>query len=213
LYRLPELLDAGPSEVIFVSEGEKDADRLAALGLTATTNPEGSGKWRDEYTATLEGRRAAILPDNDEEGRKHVEKIARALYGRAASVKVVVLPGLPEKGDVSDWLDAGNAVEELPRILDETPQWEPPSSTADTPDRFDDVGTLLSDVVEESMEWLWDGRIPLGKLTARAITALSLRAAYTVTTAYTGHDNSASTVCEHCVHGERRWQVYGEGTY
>jgi putative DNA primase/helicase len=165
LYRLPELLNADPSETVFVPEGEKDADRLAGLGLVTTTNPGGARKWRDEYTAALKGRRVAILQDNDEEGRKHVEKIARALYGRAASVKVVVLPGLPEKGDVSDWLDAGNAVEELLRVVDETPQWEPPSPTADTPNQFDDVGTLLSDVVEESVEWLWEGRIPLGKLT------------------------------------------------
>lgn len=107
----------------------------------------------------------AILPDNDEEGRKHAEKVARSLYGTAASVKVVALPDVPEKGDVSDWLNAGNSVDELLRIVDKTPEWEPPSSPADTPDQPDDVGTLLSDVVEESVEWLWEGRIPLGKLT------------------------------------------------
>jgi len=165
LYRLPELLAADPLETVFVAEGEKDVDRLADMGLVATTNPEGAKKWREEYTATLKGRRVAILPDNDEEGRKHAEKVARALYGEAASLKVAMLPGLPEEADVSDWLDTGNTLEELLRIVDETPQWEPTSSTADTPDQFDDVGTLLSDVVEESVEWLWEGRIPLGKLT------------------------------------------------
>ena len=36
-------------------EGEKDADALTALGLTATCNPMGAGKWRDSYTATLAG--------------------------------------------------------------------------------------------------------------------------------------------------------------
>jgi len=165
LYRLPELLSADPSETVFVPEGEKDVDRLVRLGLVATTNPEGAGKWRDECTATLKGRPVAILPDNDEAGRKHAEKVAGALYGEAASVKVVVLPGLPEKGDVSDWLDTGKSVDDLLRIVDESPQWEPPSSSADTSGQFGDVGTLLSDVVEESVEWLWEGRIPLGKLT------------------------------------------------
>jgi hypothetical protein len=165
LYRLPELLAANRDELVHVPEGEKDVDRLVRLGLVATTNPEGAGKWRDEYTATLKGLHVAILQDNDEEGHKHAEKVARKLYGEAASVKVVVLPGLLEKGDVSDWLDAGNSVDELLRIVDEAPQWEPPSSAADTPDQFDEVGTLLSDVVEESVEWLWEGRIPLGKLT------------------------------------------------
>jgi predicted ATP-dependent serine protease len=40
-----------------------------------------------------------------------------------------------------------------------------PVSTDDTPDQVDEVGTLLSEVDEESVEWLWEGRIPLGKLT------------------------------------------------
>jgi putative DNA primase/helicase len=122
-YRLPELLAANPDALNFLPEGEKDVERLAALGLVATTNPEGAGKWRDEYTAVLKGRHVAILPDHDEEGRKHAEKVARALFGEATSVKVVALPGLPEKGDVSDWLDAGNTVEDLLRIVDETPEW------------------------------------------------------------------------------------------
>jgi putative DNA primase/helicase len=165
LYRLPELLAANRDETVYLPEGEKDVDLLTKLGLVATTNPEGAGKWRDEYTPALKGWHVVILQDNDEEGRKHAEMAARALYGEAASVKVVVLPGLPEKGDVSDWLNAGNSVGDLRRIVDETPQWEPHSSTDDTPDEFDEVGTLLSDVVEESVEWLWEGRIPLGKLT------------------------------------------------
>jgi putative DNA primase/helicase len=164
-YRLPELLAANHDETVHVPEGEKDVNLLAKLGLVATTNPGGVGNWRDEYTDALKGRPVAILQDNDEAGRKHAEKVARSLYGEAASVKVVALPGLPEKGDVSDWLDAGNSVDDLLRIVNETPQWEPPLSSEDTPDEFDEVGTLLSDVVEESVEWLWEGRIPLGKLT------------------------------------------------
>jgi 5S rRNA maturation endonuclease (ribonuclease M5) len=125
LYRLPELLAANHGAVIFLPEGEKDADRLARLGLVATTNPGGARKWRDEYTATLMGRHVAILLDNDEEGRKHAENVARALYSRAASVKVVALPDLREKGDVSDWLDAGNTLEDLLKLVDATPEWEP----------------------------------------------------------------------------------------
>src|SRR5215210_3405001 len=39
LYRLPELLDADPAAPVYIVEGEKDTDRLASLGLVATTNP------------------------------------------------------------------------------------------------------------------------------------------------------------------------------
>jgi hypothetical protein len=91
-YRLPELLAAEPLETVFVAEGEKDANRLADMGLVAITNPEGAGKWREEYTATLRERHVTILQDNDKDGREHAEKVAGALFGEAASVKVVVLP-------------------------------------------------------------------------------------------------------------------------
>ena len=46
-YRLPELVRAAQAgELVWIVEGEKDADRLAALGLVATTNVGGAGKWR-----------------------------------------------------------------------------------------------------------------------------------------------------------------------
>jgi hypothetical protein len=44
-YRLPELLAAAPTTAVFTCEGEKDADNVASLGLVATTNSEGAGKW------------------------------------------------------------------------------------------------------------------------------------------------------------------------
>jgi putative DNA primase/helicase len=58
LYRLPELLaakNADPKRMIFVVEGEKDADALQRGGATATCNPMGAGKWRDEYAEFLRG--------------------------------------------------------------------------------------------------------------------------------------------------------------
>ncbi len=91
LYRLPELLQADPTAPVFIVEGEKAADRLAALGLVVTTNPGGAGKWRPKYGEWLRGRHVVILPDDDEPGRRHGEQVAHALHGVAASVKVVSL--------------------------------------------------------------------------------------------------------------------------
>jgi putative DNA primase/helicase len=117
LYRLPQLLEANKSETVFIVEGEKDADRLASLGLVATTNSggasKGESKWRDEYSEHLRGRHVIILPDNDEAGYAHAEKVAASLQGIAASVRGVQLPDLQEKGDVTDWLNAGGTVEQL----------------------------------------------------------------------------------------------------
>jgi len=110
LYRLPELLKG---EQVFVSEGEKDVDRLVSEGLTATTCPGGAGKWRDEYSEALRGKDCVILPDNDEPGRQHALKVAEALKNIAKSIKIIELSGLPAKGDVSDWFEAGHTKAEL----------------------------------------------------------------------------------------------------
>jgi len=123
LYRLPELL-ANPDAVVYVTEGEKDADRLAREGLTATTNSGGAGKWGKEHAEALQGRDVVILPDNDDPGRKHAQQVARALDGVARSVKIVELPDLPEKGDVSDWLATGHSVEELKAVVEAAPVWQ-----------------------------------------------------------------------------------------
>jgi hypothetical protein len=49
-YRLPELIEALANErPVFVVEGEKDVEALAAISVPATCNPHGTGKWRDEY--------------------------------------------------------------------------------------------------------------------------------------------------------------------
>jgi predicted P-loop ATPase len=119
LFGLPELLAADPAEPVFVCEGEKDVDRLRGLGLVATTNPQGAGKWLKVDRAALKGRHVVVLPDNDDPGRKHAEQIKHDLTGKAASVHVLELPDLPPKGDVSDWLDAGGTVEELRRLATE----------------------------------------------------------------------------------------------
>lgn len=125
LYRLPELLASEPTAPVFVVEGEKDADRLASLSFVATTNPMGANKWHDRYNEPLEGRKVIILADNDDVGRRHVEKVARTLHGVAANIKVIHLDGLPEHGDVSDWLNAGHTPDELQTVVAQTPLWEP----------------------------------------------------------------------------------------
>ncbi len=120
LYRLPEVLK---SDQIFIVEGEKDADNLAKLGIAATTSPMGAGKWKARYSRHLRGKQVAIFPDNDEPGRKHTESIAKGLQGIASSVKIIELPGLQEKSDVSDWLENGGSKERLLQLVDAAVPW------------------------------------------------------------------------------------------
>jgi len=126
LYRLPELLQY-PDATVFVCEGEKDADRLASLRHCATT--VASGKWTDECVQALAGRDVLILEDNDGAGRQKAQATATLLHGIAKSVRVVRLPGLPDHGDVSDWLDSSHSSEQLVNVCFDTSLWEPTTAT------------------------------------------------------------------------------------
>jgi hypothetical protein len=59
MYNLPAVLAARDTRLVFLVEGEKDADRLTSMGYTATCNFDGAAKgeqrpkWRPEYGDTL----------------------------------------------------------------------------------------------------------------------------------------------------------------
>jgi len=108
---------------VFICEGEKCADSVAAAGFVATTNSEGAGKWTPELNEWFKGRTVYILPDNDEPGRDHAQAVAAALNGTARNVRVVELPGLAQGEDVYDWLSRGNLAENLIALGEAAPVW------------------------------------------------------------------------------------------
>lgn len=97
-YRLPDLLAAPADAVIYVTEGERKADKLAGWGLVAT-----SSKDLPADLSVFAGRTVAILPDNDDQGAKIADDLLTALNGIAERAFLVDLPGLPPKGDIIDW--------------------------------------------------------------------------------------------------------------
>ncbi len=167
LYRLPNILATNPDVDVYVTEGEKDADRLTDLGLVATCNPMGAENWKHVDDSPLAGRRVIILPDNDDLGRQHAEDVKARLNGKAASVRVVELPFLPDKGDVSDWLDNGHDTEDLWRLAERESEPQETEREAKTPEpkASDAIAwTKLTGVEPEEIEWLWWHRFPLGKV-------------------------------------------------
>ncbi|WP_207636703.1 AAA family ATPase [Desulfurispora thermophila] len=159
-YKLPELLAAlERGQTVFVVEGEKDADALARLDLMATCNAGGAGKWTQSHSQHFPAKaRVVILPDNDNPGRKHAQLVASQLTTRGCQVKVIELPGLPEKGDVSDWLAAGGTKEQLLELVDNTAEWRLETKASS-------IIVRLADVEPVQVKWLWEPYIPLGKLT------------------------------------------------
>jgi KaiC/GvpD/RAD55 family RecA-like ATPase len=125
-YHLPEIGEAiALGRTVFIAEGEKDVDALWAAGIPATCNPGGAGKWRHEYSEIFKDAHVVVLPDNDEPGAAHGEQVAKALSDTAASVKVLQLPNLPRKGDVSDWLASGGTGSALLAMAEEASAWRP----------------------------------------------------------------------------------------
>ena len=124
LYRLPALI---ASPTIFICEGEKDCDLLAGHGYTATCNYDGAGKWNADYNQHFKCKRVYVLPDNDEPGRKHAANIYRQIKDIATDCRIVELPELPDKGDVSNWFGNGGTVEQLNILLMDAPEGLPES--------------------------------------------------------------------------------------
>jgi AAA domain len=137
LYRWPELLKF-PDATVFICEGEKDADRVASLGHCATTVAH--GKWTDDCVQALVGRDVIILQDNDKGGRTKALEAAQALHGTATSIRIVPLPDLPNKGDVSDWLDADpRRAEKFVDVCMNVPEWAPGDDTNANTNTNDDT--------------------------------------------------------------------------
>ena len=75
-YRLAEITERGAlGDVIYVTEGEKAANRLWDAGLAATCSSGGAGKWPDHHARWFEGFKVIVLADNDPPGRKHAEQV------------------------------------------------------------------------------------------------------------------------------------------
>jgi putative DNA primase/helicase len=127
LYRLPDVAALEPDSRVYLVEGEKGADALVALGLSATCSPMGANKWRDEYASFLRDLDVVVLPDNDEPGRQHAATVAKSLEKHAKRVRILELPSLPDKGDIVDWIAAGGTREAIEELA-ESAEPEPPKT-------------------------------------------------------------------------------------
>ena len=170
LYRLPALLEAIALERrVFIVEGEKDVVTLADLGIPATTNAMGAGKWYADLAEHFGGADVIVIPDNDDTGRNHANEVASSLAGKAARIRLLDLPGLRVKDDVSDWFAAGGTVEAFNDLVDQAPDWTDNSSQSsdETSQHNGSVlrGTDYADMSTVShKEWLVHHLLAVGEL-------------------------------------------------
>lgn len=147
LYRMDALAWARENgATVYIVEGEKDAHRLADLGLVSTCNTGGAGSWLPHYGEALAGCPVVIIADQDEPGHAHARAVAAAIRDQVASVVIVA----PRYGkDLSEMLDLG---------------W-----TLDALDPLPEAGRLgvlqARNVLTRPVLWVWPGYIPAGKVT------------------------------------------------
>ncbi|NER29761.1 MAG: DUF3987 domain-containing protein [Symploca sp. SIO1C4] len=133
VYRYHEVQQAiKEGKKIFIVEGEGVADALWLLGLAATTNIGGAGKWRDSDSEDVYGATAHVLcPDRDKPGVEHMNSVYAKLKGTPTVKWLLAYPDsslwqrLPEsKGvDLADWIsDFKLSADDLKAaIVDELP--------------------------------------------------------------------------------------------
>jgi len=115
VYNLPNVIKA---KAVIFTEGEKQADIVNGWGLCGTTFDSGSNsKFPPDMVEVFRGKRIAVLRDNDEPGQAYAEMICQKLHGICEVSKIVLLPGLPHKGDICDWHSAANNKARLLEVI------------------------------------------------------------------------------------------------
>lgn len=148
-YNLPAIV-SNPDEPIWLVEGEKNADDLIALGFLATTAKGGASAFplSEDFSVWFDGVPVYAIPDNDEPGESWLARVKKAI----PHAQTITLPGLPPKGDVSDWLEFGGTADELIALT------KPPEAIAFSPTAF----TLGDPSQIPPREWIYDFRLIRG---------------------------------------------------
>lgn len=160
LYQLPRVLKA---KWVVVVEGEKDAGVAHELGIPATCNPHGAGKWRREHSESLRGKKVVVIADADAPGLAHARNVVKSLMGVAAQVRLI--EALPASKDLTEWVGKGGTCEKLLTIIREAQPLSPGDVERWKQSQIPIPGVLASDVQPEAVQWLWKAYIPRGKVT------------------------------------------------
>lgn len=139
-YRLPEVVAA---DRVLAVEGEKCADVARKFGIVATTSAHGSGSAAKTDWAPTAGKEITVWPDANAAGRDYIRDVVDLVraVSPAAEIRLVAPDGLPEGGDIADWVAAREAEgladddigEALAVLLDGAAPW-PESDALDSAD-------------------------------------------------------------------------------
>jgi hypothetical protein len=105
------------NSTIYIVEGEPDVWRTTGEGATAVTGTAGASTWREEWKEHFKGKDVIVVYDNDKAGREGQAKVVKSLKGIAGRLRYVEWPdGLADEYDVTDWLQDGKSLDDLPLV-------------------------------------------------------------------------------------------------
>ena len=112
-----------PADLAVIQESKKKF-------IVATYSADETGKLvfqavpsRPKDLSYFDKKNVLILFDGEESGQKHAVVTAKELDWGAKSIKLVSLPDLPERGDVSEWLKDEQTRKRLIELVNNAPQW------------------------------------------------------------------------------------------
>lgn len=200
-YGLPRLSHSIQNgETILICEGEKDVETLWEWGLAATCNPQGSGKWPEEFGKYFQAAKRVILcEDNDEAGRTHVSVVGSALKRQGIDVRVIDFRSMPPKSDVTDWRDAGGTEDEFLDLMSNAKRWTPEVPKSN----YGALRWVDMDQPGPEVEWLWDNFLTqhdksiIGgeSQSGKSFLGINLGLHIALGRPFMGHDTAAGLVC------------------
>ncbi|HRQ74695.1 MAG TPA: AAA family ATPase [Phycisphaerales bacterium] len=160
---LPAYAGTSASDPVLVAEGASDAVCLLSLGHSVVGVPM-AGQCADELAALMRDRHVVIISDNDDAGRRSVAAIGAALHAACTSVRISYPP--TQHKDIRAWIaDGGACGEDLARLIDDAQQFTPAADAVPDADTSGPVLRCLADIEPREVQWLWPGRVPLGRIT------------------------------------------------
>lgn len=162
---LPPYAGSTPENPIVIVEGASDAAAGVGLSLDIVGRHSAHGG-KALLAALLKGRHVCIISENDSgAGQRGAVSIADALSGVCASVRIID----PPKGikDLRLWVAAGATRESILEAASVAPLHDSSKSGDSLLPPGSDRAILvrLADVTPQPVEWLWQDRIPVGKIT------------------------------------------------
>ena len=154
LYRLPQLVDCR-QVLLVEGEKAVEHLRQRAFAATCAPTPNKWRDELPRMLWQAGAVEVCVFPDNNKSGRTGAMRVVKALHGyrppldtlltvnpeppwmdwpcaepddpevAPLQVKLIELSGLPYKGDVVDWFEAGHSVDELRAVIDAAPVWNP----------------------------------------------------------------------------------------